>query len=54
MEQEVAFYPRIVVTPDAHEAIAAVDTDVVDPLASYVRTDFDGELISSFPEPASL
>jgi hypothetical protein len=51
LEQKVAFYPRIVVTPDAHETIAAVDTDVVDPLASYVRTDFDGERFLHFLSP---
>ncbi len=33
LEQKVAFYPRIVVTPEAYEAIAKIDMDVVGPLA---------------------
>lgn len=51
LDQKVALYPRIVVTPDAYEAIATVDMDVVGPLASYVRTDFDGERFLHFLSP---
>ncbi|MHB9096209.1 MAG: hypothetical protein ACYC5X_00100 [Syntrophales bacterium] len=51
LEQKVAFYPRILVTPEAYEAIAKVDMDDVDPLASYVKTDFDGERFLHFLNP---
>jgi hypothetical protein len=51
LEQKVAFYPRIVVTPEAYEAIAKVDTDDIDPLASYVKTDFDGVRFLHFLNP---
>ena len=33
LEQKVAIYPRIVITPGAHEAIAAVGMNVIGPLA---------------------
>ncbi len=45
------FYPRILVTPEAYEAIAKVDMDDVNPLASYVKTDFDGERFLHFLNP---
>lgn len=54
LEQKVAFYPRIVVTPDAYKTIAAVEGDVVGPLASYVRTDFDGERFLHFLSPQAM
>ncbi len=51
LEQRVAIYPRIVVTPNAYETIARIDTDVAGPLASYVKTDFDGERFLHFLSP---
>lgn len=54
LEQKVAFYPRIVVAPEAHKAIAAVDMAVVGPLASYIRTDYDGERFLHFLSPRAM
>jgi hypothetical protein len=51
MEKCVACYPRIVVAPNAHEAITAVDTDIADPLSSYFRTDSDGKIYLNFLTP---
>jgi hypothetical protein len=54
LEQKIAFYPRIVVSPDAHDAIATVGMDVVGPLSSYIRTDFDGERFLHFLSPQAM
>jgi hypothetical protein len=49
--EKKSLYPRIVITPDAHEAIATVDMDVAGLMASYIRTDFDGERFLHFLSP---
>jgi hypothetical protein len=54
VEREVAFYPRIVVTPEAHAAIAAVELPSVGRLAQYMKRDFDGERFLHFLSPEAL
>lgn len=50
LEKKVA-YPRIVFTPEAHAAIAKVESPSVGPLAPYLREDSDGQRFLDFLSP---
>lgn len=54
LEENVAFYPRIVFTPEAHEVVAKVQLPSVGPLAPYLREDIDGERFLDFLSQAAL
>lgn len=48
MEKRAVFYPRIVFTPEAHAAVAKVQSLSVGPLAPYLREDADGQRFLDF------
>ena len=54
LEKNVACFPRIIFTPEAHAAVAKVQSHSVGPLAPYLREDFDGWRFLDFLNQAAL
>ena len=54
LEKDVAFYPRIVVSPEARAEITRAETSGIGPLAPYLREDFDGERFLHFLSPEAI
>ena len=54
LEKNVAVYPRIVFSPDAHAVVANVHLPTVGPLAPYLREDVDDQRFLDFLNQAAL